>query len=361
MTSSSLSLGVCWPLPARRPLLRSTPWGPHPQLPLSASLAEGQSPPRPSDVGPLLSRCPSLSPPRSFPALSSPALLRSPGTPPFPLPAPLLWKRPSFSFPSPSQRSRPPSPLSCPSLFLPSLPGSPSLPLPCSALPSLPSSHPPRPPARLPGRPAPVPGGGHVTPRPGRAWPGRSGRRARGGGGGMERRWVFVLLDVLCVLVGKRWDPLGTSRRARPRSRDPGLPPALGSATPRRPRPSVPRPRRGRSAAPRAGSPASRAAVAVTHAGGRAALSRGPGPSRRPPSPVPRGRRAPAGCSVLLLRLAGAEPELRESGRGLRGQTCRAGLRRARARLAGEGTPSPPPARAGTKAECLLRAGCTMP
>lgn len=44
----------------------------------------------------------------------------------------------------------------------------------------------------------------------------KRGSRASLGGRDMERRWVFVLLDVLCVLVGKS---LGTRVRGSPRCR----------------------------------------------------------------------------------------------------------------------------------------------
>lgn len=49
-------------------------------------------------------------------------------------------------------------------------------------------------------------------------------------GGGMERRWVFVLLDVLCVLVGKsRGDRAwgGTPSQAAPGGLQP--PPVRGA------------------------------------------------------------------------------------------------------------------------------------
>lgn len=78
------------------------------------------------------------------------------------------------------------------------------LPSGCSALaPPLPCL-----PLHAPPRPGRAWLGGHVTPRPGRArrdalGPASGVAGAAGGGGGMERRWVFVLLDVLCVLVGK--------------------------------------------------------------------------------------------------------------------------------------------------------------
>lgn len=256
-----------------------------------------------------------------------------------------------------------------------------------------------RPAAPLPSPPRPAPPWQSLAPRPcdPAAGPGRDGTRwdrrrgvagaARGGGGGrMERRWVFVVLDVLCVLVGKsRGDPCvgggprpasRAIRAAGPRGlvcgggsgRPPGgggpprtarAPGCLACALPA-PRflPAVPGPRaRGIRKPPTRGCTRLRPRPArpVIHEGGGRGLGRGADRPGGPPPPVP-GSTSPAGTQLVGGRrtpFSGGGGKERKSGPpatrapgalGGARQTCRAGLR---ARL-GEGAargplPAPPP------------------